>query len=136
MPSPIALQMLQSPTSATATARRIITLEEISDRKRAEISLRKREEHFRTIAENVADLIAVVDRSGYRVYNSPSYGKILGYAPEEIKGTWSFGRIHPDDRDMVINAAKEAFESGEGNLWNIALSIKMVPGAPSPQPAP
>ncbi|AFY68932.1 multi-sensor signal transduction histidine kinase [Thalassoporum mexicanum PCC 7367] len=92
----------------------IITIEEISDRQQNLINLRKREEHFRTIAENVADLIAVVDRSGYRIYNSPSYGKILGYSPEEIKGTWSFGRIHPDDREMVINAAKDAFASGEG----------------------
>jgi two-component system NtrC family sensor kinase len=92
----------------------IITIEEISDRKQQETNLRKREEHFRTIAENVADLIAVTDRHGYRVYNSPSYGKILGYSPAEIRGTWSFGRIHPDDRDMVINAAKAAFDSGEG----------------------
>jgi PAS domain-containing protein len=38
----------------------------------------QREELFRLISENAADLIAVVDMQGNRIYNSLSYEKVLG----------------------------------------------------------
>src|SRR5271170_1392270 len=38
----------------------------------------EREELFRLITENAADMIAVVDGTGSRLYNSPSYQKFLG----------------------------------------------------------
>src|SRR5450631_600322 len=42
-------------------------------------NLVQREELFRLISENAADLIAVVDMHGNRIYNSLSYEKVLGY---------------------------------------------------------
>src|SRR5579863_1974595 len=74
----------------------------------------EREELFRLITENAADMIAVVDGSGNRLYNSPSYQKILGYSPEELKQTKGVDQIHPDDREKVIEAASEAKRSGTG----------------------
>src|SRR3984957_3266722 len=47
--------------------------------------LAEREELFRLISENAADMIAVVDMEGRRLYNSLAYQKILGYSPEELK---------------------------------------------------
>jgi two-component system cell cycle sensor histidine kinase/response regulator CckA len=73
-----------------------------------------REELFRLISENAADMIAVVDGSGNRLYNSPSYQRLLGYSAEELKGTTGFEQIHPDDRPKVIEAADEAKRSGVG----------------------
>jgi len=74
----------------------------------------EREELFRLITENAADLIAVVDGSGNRLYNSPSYQKFLGYSPEELSRTTGFEQIHPDDRQKVLEAAAEARRSGVG----------------------
>jgi PAS domain S-box-containing protein len=74
----------------------------------------EREELFRLISENAADMIAVVDGSGNRLYNSPSYQKLLGYSPQELKQTTGFEQIHPDDRQKVIEAAAEAKRSGVG----------------------
>ncbi|HEV2305791.1 MAG TPA: PAS domain S-box protein [Candidatus Acidoferrales bacterium] len=74
----------------------------------------KREELFRLISENAADLIAVVDMHGNRVYNSLSYGRVLGYSPEELKNSSSFEQIHPEDRKRVKEAAEEARRSGVG----------------------
>src|SRR5258708_19766692 len=54
-----------------------------------------REELFRLITESAADMIAVVNVNGERLYNSPSYEKILGYIPNEIEGTAGLGHIHP-----------------------------------------
>ncbi len=47
----------------------------------------QREELFRLITENAADMIAVLDADGNRIYNSPSYEKILGYSQQEISET-------------------------------------------------
>lgn len=72
------------------------------------------EELFRLITENAADMIAVVDAKGNRLYNSPAYQRVLGYSAEELLLTSSLEQIHPDDRSKVEEAAKEALATGFG----------------------
>jgi PAS domain S-box-containing protein len=76
--------------------------------------LAERNELFRLITENAADLIAVVDAEGRRLYNSPSYQTILGYSPEELKATRGLDQIHPEDRERVKAAAEKARITGRG----------------------
>lgn len=76
--------------------------------------LNERDDLFRLITEKAADMIAVVDTKGHRVYNSPSYERIMGYSPEELGATSSFEQIHPDDREKIKAAAAEASHSGVG----------------------
>ena len=75
---------------------------------------KKREELFRIVTENAADMIALVDMKGHRLYNSPSYKRILGYSAAELGETSSFEQIHPDDRFKVLEAAREARSTGVG----------------------
>lgn len=67
---------------------------------------------FQLISENAADMIAVVDKNGNRIYNSPAYQKILGYPADELKAGGSFDQIHPADRELVIQASAKAFKTG------------------------
>src|SRR5579862_5880939 len=76
--------------------------------------LAEREELFRLITENAADMIAVVDTKGQRLYNSPSYEKLLGYSQEELGKTSAFEQIHADDRQAVVDAANDARRTGMG----------------------
>ena len=76
--------------------------------------LAEREQLFQLISENAADMIALVDCDGRRLYNSPAYQKVLGYSPEELKATSSIEQIHPDDRARVLKAAERASLSGRG----------------------
>jgi diguanylate cyclase (GGDEF)-like protein/PAS domain S-box-containing protein len=69
---------------------------------------------FQLITENAADMIAVVDKDGRRVYISPAYQKTLGYCPSELKATSSLEQVHPDDRPRVIEAAEKAQVTGRG----------------------
>jgi PAS domain S-box-containing protein len=76
--------------------------------------LAERDQLFQLISENAADMIALVDCDGRRLYNSPAYQKVLGYSPEELKATSSIEQIHPDDRARVLKAAERASLSGRG----------------------
>ncbi|GAC1618936.1 MAG: hypothetical protein NVS9B13_07470 [Candidatus Acidiferrum sp.] len=76
--------------------------------------LLEREELFRLISENVADMIAVVGADGNRIYNSLSYQKVLGYSPKELQNSSSLDQIHPEDRERVSRAAEEARQTGIG----------------------
>lgn len=107
--------------------------------------LLEREELFQLITENVADMIAVVDLEGHRLYNSPSYHKVLGYTAEELKSSSSFEQIHPEDRSSVRNAALEARRTGVGRpleyrmrhkdgTWRVLESRASVIRSPSGDP--
>ena len=75
---------------------------------------KKNEELFQIVTENAADMIALVDMTGRRLYNSPAYKRILGYTPTELGETSAFEQIHPDDRFKVLEAARESRETGIG----------------------
>src|SRR5579864_6201896 len=47
----------------------------------------ERDRLFQVISENAADMIALVDSHGHRLYNSPAYSRILGYSAEELSAT-------------------------------------------------
>jgi PAS domain S-box-containing protein len=76
--------------------------------------LAERDQLFQVITENAADMIAVIDSEGRRVYNSPAYEKVLGYSQEELKSTSSIEQVHPEDRPRVIEAAAKAQVTGRG----------------------
>jgi diguanylate cyclase (GGDEF)-like protein/PAS domain S-box-containing protein len=76
--------------------------------------LSERDQLFQLVSENAADMIAVVDSDGRRLYNSPAYQTVLGYSPDELRATSSIEQIHPDDRPRVLMAAEKARLSGQG----------------------
>jgi two-component system cell cycle sensor histidine kinase/response regulator CckA len=83
-----------------------------------------REELFHLISENAADMIAVVDMEGRRIFNSVSYQKVLGYSPAELQASSGFEQIHPDDRERVKHAAAEARRTGVGKTLEYRLRHK------------
>src|ERR1700758_1854198 len=85
---------------------------------------RKNEELFQIVTENAADMIALVDMTGRRLYNSPAYKKILGYTPAELGETSAFEQIHPDDRFKVLEAARESRETGIGKRLEYRIKHK------------
>jgi PAS domain S-box-containing protein len=93
---------------------------DITERLRIESALRQSEERFRLIMENLADLVAVLDLDGRRLYNSPSYRRVLG-RPEDFVGTCSFDQVHPDDRARVRQAFEDTVRTGVGHRMQYRL---------------
>ena len=84
----------------------------------------EREELFHLISENAADMIAVVDMRGKRLFNSLSYQKVLGYSPEELQTSSAFEQVHPEDRERVKQAVEDAMRSGVGKTLEYRLRHK------------
>ncbi|MFZ1140592.1 MAG: EAL domain-containing protein [Candidatus Sulfotelmatobacter sp.] len=85
---------------------------------------KKNEELFQIVTENAANMIALVDVNGRRLYNSPAYKRILGYSAAELGETSAFEQIHPDDRFKVLDAAREARETGIGKRLEYRIKHK------------
>ena len=86
---------------------------DITDRKRIEEELKKREELLRLITENTSDMIRVTDLKGINLYSSPSHFKGLGYKQEERVGKSGFDIVHPDDVEKIINKFAEGLASNQ-----------------------
>jgi PAS domain S-box-containing protein len=91
---------------------------------RKEKQLRRSEQLFDLISKHTADLIAIVDQQGNRIYNSPSYQMVLGYTPEELVGTNSYTQIHPADRQKVQQVLAESFKTGAGRVIEYQMQHK------------
>jgi PAS domain S-box-containing protein len=89
----------------------ITVVRDITDQKSAERALQRSEQHFRTLIENSSDVASILDGRGVSTYHSPSIERVLGYRPEEILGTSSFERIHPDDHQRCRDALGGAFSN-------------------------
>jgi PAS domain S-box-containing protein len=84
---------------------------DISERKRAEDSLKQSELELRRITNNMLDMVGQADSRGLFTYVSPSYHNILGYEREELLGHSVFELIHPDDLRGVMKTFMRAGEA-------------------------
>lgn len=80
----------------------------------AESQLAKTRKLFDLVAENIADMLAVIDPQGNRIWNNKAYTTTLGYTPEELEGSYSLSEIHPDDQPLVKEVFDEAMLTGVG----------------------
>ena len=76
-------------------------LTDITEQKIAEIELKKSEDSFRNMVENINDVVYEVSAEGIVKYVSPSIEKFLGYKPEELIGKNFFNYMHEDDRTLI-----------------------------------
>ena len=77
---------------------------DITERRRVDAALRHSEQYFRSLLENTADLISIMNRDGSARYHSPSYERLLGYATDEPFATTPFHFVHPDDRPRITES--------------------------------
>ncbi|MGE0090769.1 MAG: PAS domain S-box protein [Bacteroidales bacterium] len=75
---------------------------DITEKKKTEKNYIKREDFFKRITDNIADMICISDAETRISYISPSFEKFLGYTLEELEGKKLFDLIHPGDKNTIL----------------------------------
>ncbi len=60
------------------------------------------EARFASLVKNSSDVVTVIEPDTTVRYASPSAGRVLGYAPEELEGMRVADLLHPDDLTRVL----------------------------------
>jgi PAS domain S-box-containing protein len=101
---------------------------DVTERENAIRALRDSEEQFRTIIENVSDLITIIDTDGVLRYATPSTQTMVGRAPEEVVGRSFFELIHPDDVDYAASTLGR--DDGDGSEKVVEMRFVHSNGTP------
>ncbi len=86
---------------------------DITNRKRAEESIRENEEKLTSIIDNAAENIFTVSLDGVLTLVSPVWTRLLGHDASEVMGQSFEPFIHPDDVAECLAAMKSVLATGE-----------------------
>ena len=87
-----------------------------SDRRNSEEALRQSEARYRLIAENMTDLLCIIDWDGYFKYASPSHVTVLGFPAVAYEGKYAGDFMHRDDRRKVREQLDEMVATQKGTV--------------------
>ena len=92
-----------------------VLVEDINERKKAEVKLKESEQKHRLITENINDLIGIInDQFKFEYFNEKILGELSGFTSEERIGRVPFEFIHPEDVEKAKKILIRAFKTGEG----------------------
>jgi len=114
---------------------------DIEDRKRAEDSLRKSEERWRSVFENSAIGVALTDLNGRFLATNHVYQTIVGYTEEELRAVSFLDLTHEDYRQAnsaliieLLEGKRQQFQiekkylRKDGGLIWVSNNVSLVPG--------
>ena len=96
---------------------------------RREEALRESEEKYRTLSNNILDIIYSLDKMGNVLAVNRPAGSRYGYETEMIVGKPFLEIIHPDDREMVVNSFLQAMEDHREYTRGLQFRIQLKDGA-------
>lgn len=88
-------------------------------------ALRASEEHFRMLAENMADIVWRVDAQMHFTYVNAADQRTRGFSPQEIIGTHVRDNLTPQGQGMLEDMFREGREIEASNLRGIPLKYEL-----------
>ncbi len=73
---------------------------DISERKLTQQALGESEKKYRSVVENLSEVVFQTDWQGLWTYLNPAWSEITGFPVEESLGTNMLNHVHPDDRQI------------------------------------
>jgi two-component system, cell cycle sensor histidine kinase and response regulator CckA len=97
---------------------------DITDRKRAEAELTRREERYRALVMATTSIVWLATPEGHFAEEQPSWREYTGQSAEEHAGLGWIDALHPDDRAAFRKSWQQARERGaiwetRARLWSV-----------------
>ena len=96
-------------------------------RLKTERVLRERETRYRLLADNIADIVILLDGRGTLLYVSPSVEPVLGLRGSDLIGKSCFDLVNSDDKERVL--ATTAQLSSPDSSCTVAFRIARADGS-------
>jgi PAS domain S-box-containing protein len=101
------------PGSKTSSGAILMALIDITDRKEAEVSLKKSEQRHRRIVENITEGYYEVDLKGNITFFNKSLCEIIGYPPEDLVGLNYHAFVDGQTAEEIYSTFNSVFVTGE-----------------------
>ena len=101
----------------------LVFAQDITERKKIEVTCKESEERFRGLVESTSDWIWQVDQKGVYTYASPKVKEILGYEPQEVLGKTPFDLMPKNEAEKMAKIFAEIAKNKSPlhNLENLAV---------------
>lgn len=101
----------------------LVVANDITERRSAEDALRASEERYRSLVAATSSVVWTSNAEGLVESLPPSWGNYTGQSPEESRGLGWVKAIHPDDRQQVLEAWRQAranrsLYEAQGRIWH------------------
>ncbi|HEX5953540.1 MAG TPA: PAS domain S-box protein [Rhodanobacteraceae bacterium] len=95
-------------------AARLVLANDVTERRRIEAELRRSHERFDYLSRATEDAIWDRDIAGGTMWWNQGLQLLFGIPADEVVETidWARARVHPDDRERVVQSVQEAISSG------------------------
>lgn len=100
---------------------------DVTGLREAEEELSRTDRRFRSLVQNLADVISIIDTEGVFLYASPSVERVLGVEAEDLVGTSGFDLVHPEDHERAAGFLSEVVE-GSARSSTVELRLRHADG--------
>jgi len=117
-------------------------VQDVTERKRIEEAIVESEARYRSVVENVSEVVFQTDERGRYTFLNPAWEEIIGTAVADTMGTHFLGRVYPDDiahyraehnrlvrGERYMNRAEVRFVTRRGDIRWVEINARPVTDA-------
>ncbi|MCJ7686754.1 MAG: PAS domain S-box protein [Desulfobacteraceae bacterium] len=79
----------------------LATIHDITERKQTQYTLQESEERYRTLVDNLSDIVVIIDLEGKITYLNSEFEKVTGYSVQEFVGHHFAEVLVPEHKDSI-----------------------------------